>query len=317
MDRVLEKNAFLIKNRIKSITTVFPATTVAVTTSMMVGLNPVETGMLGWNMYYKDIDKTITTFINSEKGDIENKPLEEAINYKNKNMITKSIMEEINERGIDKGYTLFPFGENPYTDLDEMYKIIEDKCNEDGKKYIYAYDIEPDYSMHVFGNEDKRIKEIIQDVNRRVEKLSKNVRDTIIFVIADHGHITVESIFLNDYPQINECLERTTSLEQRAVNFFIKEDKKEEFRYLFEKEFSDDFDLYDKQDVIDSNLFGYGKENSIFRDILGDFLAIAKTNKAILSDGNEVLKSQHAGYTNDEIYIPLIVINSNEIGIDA
>ena len=63
MDRMLDKNSFLIKNRLKAITTVFPATTVAATTSIITGLNPVETGMLGWDMYYKDIDKTITTFV--------------------------------------------------------------------------------------------------------------------------------------------------------------------------------------------------------------------------------------------------------------
>ena len=74
IDRVLDENSFLIKNRLKDITTVFPATTVAATTSMMTGLNPVESGMLGWDMYFKEIDKTITTFLNSEKGDFEYKP---------------------------------------------------------------------------------------------------------------------------------------------------------------------------------------------------------------------------------------------------
>ena len=113
MNRILSKDSFLLKHRIKSITTVFPATTVAATTSMMTGLNPVETAMLGWDMYYKDIDKTITTFMNSEKGDEEYTPLQEAIEYKNKHMITKSIMEEINEKGKDSGYILFPFGKNP------------------------------------------------------------------------------------------------------------------------------------------------------------------------------------------------------------
>ena len=112
MDRMLPADSFLIKNRLKTITTVFPATTVAATTSMMTGLNPVETGMLGWDMYYKDIDKTITVFLNSEKGDLEHKPLQEAMDYNNKHMIRKTIMDEINEKTDYKGYTLFPFGEN-------------------------------------------------------------------------------------------------------------------------------------------------------------------------------------------------------------
>ena len=103
MDRMLEANSFLIKHRLKPITTVFPATTVAATTSMMTGLNPVETAMLGWDMYYKDIDKTITTFFHSAKEDAEHKPLPEAREYNDKHMIRKSIMEEINEKGIDTG----------------------------------------------------------------------------------------------------------------------------------------------------------------------------------------------------------------------
>ena len=84
LDRMLDKDSFLIKNRLKTITSVFPATTVAATLSMLTGLNPCETGMLGWDMYYKDIDKTITVFINSEKGDPDFKPLQEAIDYHEK-----------------------------------------------------------------------------------------------------------------------------------------------------------------------------------------------------------------------------------------
>ena len=308
MDRMLPSDSFLIKNRIKAITTVFPATTVAATTSMMTGLNPVETGMLGWDMYYKDIDKTITVFMNSEKGDFEYKPLDEAIEYNRKHMIRKSIMDELNEKTDYKGYTLFPFGENAYKDLDDMYKIIEDKCNEDGMKYIYAYDTDPDHTMHEIGCDKPKIKSIIEDINRRIEKLSGKLTDTVIFVVADHGHHNVENMFIKDYPDIEECLLRNTSLEPRAINFFVKPDKKNIFENLFNKYFGNDFDLYSTEEVIASKLFGDGEENEIFRDALGDYLAIAKTDKTLLYEGSEVLKSQHAGYTEDEILVPLIVV---------
>ena len=309
MDRMLTSDSFLIKNRLKPITTVFPATTVAATTSMMTGLNPVETGMLGWDMYYKAIDKTITVFMNSEKGDSEYKPLDEAIEYNSKHMIRKTISKEINEKGLYKGYSLFPFGDKAYSTLDEMYERIEKLCNENGMKYIYAYDTDPDHTMHEIGCDKPEIKEIIEDINRRIEELSNKLTDTVIFVVADHGHHNVENIFLKDYPDIEECLLRNTSLEPRAVNFFIKPDKKEIFVELFNKYFGNDFDLYSMKDVIDSKLFGDGVENEIFKEALGDYLAIGKTDKTLLYKGSEVLKSQHAGYTDDEILVPLIVIN--------
>ena len=312
IDRILDKDDFLIKNRLRSITTVFPATTVAATTSMLTGLNPCETAMLGWNMYYKDLDKTITTFFNSDKEDREHKLLDAALIYNNNHMIRKTIMEEINEKGKYKGYKLFPFSDDAYSDLDHMLNIIEEKCNEDGMKYIYAYDIEPDYSMHEIGCYSKEVIEIIKDLNKRIALLSKKINDTIIFVVADHGHHNIKNIYIKDYPDIEECLLRNTSLEPRAVNFFIKDDKKDLFKVLFNKYFSNDFDLYDMDDVINSKLFGDGIENDIFRDALGDFLAIAKSDKALLYNGDEALKSQHAGYTEDEILVPLIMIKTKK-----
>ena len=312
MDNLLDKNVFLMKHRIKTITTVFPATTVAATTSVLTGLNPSETGMLGWDMYYKDIDKTITVFLNSEKEDEEHKPLAEAIAYKEKHMITKTIMKEINEKGKYKGYKIFPFGENAYTSIDEMFKIVEEKCKEDGKKYIYAYDIEPDHTMHLIGCDKPEIRDIIMDLNNRIEELSKKLTDTVIFVIADHGHYNIENILIKDYKDIEECLLRNTSLEPRATNFFIKPDKKEIFVKLFHQYFGEYFDLYTKEDVIKSKLFGDGEENEIVKDALGDYLAIAKSNKALIYKGSILLKSQHAGYIEDEILIPLIAIKTNK-----
>lgn len=310
IDRMLDKNDFLIKNRLKTITTVFPATTVAATTSMMTGLNPVETGMLGWDMYYKDIDKTVTVFTNSLKEDSLHIPLVEAKEYNDKHMIRTTISEEITEKGLYKGYTLFPFGPNSYENLDDMFNKIELLCNEEGKKYIYAYDTDPDHTMHEIGCDKPRIKEIIEDINKRIEKLSKNLKDTIIFVIADHGHHNIENIFIKDYPDIESCLLRNTSIEPRAVNFFIKPDKKQLFVELFNKYFGNDFNLYSKAEVIESKLFGTGNENEIFRDALGDYLAIAKTDKALLYVGSDALKSHHAGYTDDEILVPLILIKT-------
>ncbi len=312
MDRMLSKDSFLIKNRIKSITSVFPATTVAATTSILTGLNPCETGMLGWDMYYKDIDKIITVYMNSVKGDPEHLPIQEAIDYNKKHMIRKSIYEEIEENGLGKGYGLFPFGNDKYENLDEMFNKIEQLCNEDGKKYIYAYDTNPDSTMHEIGSDKEEIKDIIVDLNNRIEQLSKKLTDTVIFVVADHGHINIENLFIKDYPDIEDCLLRNTSIEPRAVNFFIKKDKKEEFVKLFDKYFGKYFDLYPMEEVIESKLFGDGKENEIFRDALGDYLAIAKADKTLLYTGSEVLKSQHAGYTDDEIYVPLIVIETKK-----
>ena len=308
LKRTLNENDFLIKHLYKSITSVFPATTVAATTSMITGLNPAETGMIGWHIYLKDLDRVVVTYRGHYKEDPNKVKVQEIVDYINKHMITKSIESEINEKGEFKGYTVSPFCATPYQTVDEMYETILKRCNEPGKKYIYAYNVEPDTTMHMYGSDSEEAKLLIKDANNRIEDLASKVHNTIIFVVADHGHMNIDNINLEDYPDLVDCFLKNTSIESRTVNFFIKEDKKEEFVMLFNKYFGNDFDLITKEDVLNLELFGDGKENSIFRSCLGDYLAIAKTNKALLYIGNDPHVSNHAGYTDDEVYVPLVLV---------
>ena len=305
LDRTLDENAFFRKNKLKDITSVFPATTTAATTSMRTGLNPIEHGWLGWNTYIAPIDKTITLFLNVEKG--KKDICEEFLKVKDKLVLT-TIKHEINHNTEYESVELFPFGENKYNDLDDMINRILEESKKDGKKYIYAYDDEPDGTMHEIGNDKEKVIELIKERNLKVYELCEKLEDSVVIVVADHGHLNVEPIYIYDYPEICNLLERTTSLEQRAISFKIKEENKELFEELFEKHFGEYFKLYKKEEIKESNLFGYGKENELFDEAIGDYIAIAETsNKCLLSDGDELLKSQHAGYTDDEIYVPLII----------
>lgn len=116
LDRTIDENLFLRKHEIKEITTVFPATTTAATTSIRTRLNPCEHGYMGWNTYIKDIDKTIQLFLDSEKGQEECK---EFIEYKKK-LEFKSITSEVNKKYYAK--ELLPFGNDKYSDLDDLFK---------------------------------------------------------------------------------------------------------------------------------------------------------------------------------------------------
>ena len=256
---------------------------------------------------YSPIDKIITLYLNTEKG--KDKTDEDFLKIKNKYYSFKSIPEQIEEKGLGKGIELFPFQKRIYHGLDDMLEKIKEETEKTGKKYIYAYDDEPDHTMHEYGPDSKKVKELIEERDKKVEELSKKLKNTILFIVADHGHKKVEHIFLKDYPDLLDTLKRTTSLEQRAISFHIKEDREKEFKKLFNKYFSNDFNLYSKEEVIESNLFGVGEEHPLFRNNLGDYIAIAEeSNKCIIASGDEVLASQHAGYSEDEIYIPLIII---------
>ena len=136
LDRTLDENAFFRKNKLKDITSVFPATTTAATTSMRTGLNPIEHGWLGWNTYIAPIDKTITLFLNVEKG--KKDICEEFLKVKDKLVLT-TIKHEINHNTEYESVELFPFGENKYNDLEkkmlkEFYTYVQEH-----KDYIWIH----------------------------------------------------------------------------------------------------------------------------------------------------------------------------------
>ena len=58
-------------------------------------------------------------------------------------------------------------------------------------------------------------------------------------------------------------------------------------------------------------LLGKGKfYDKIFDDGIGDFIAIAEnSNKCLVTDGDEALFFQHAGYTDDEVFVLLIIVD--------
>ncbi len=313
LDKHLTKDSFFIKNRIKSISTVFPATTVAATTSMRTGLNPCETGMLGWTMYFDECDDTIVTFAKSSKGDEDNKVLDNATEYINKYLTQKEVTDRINEETKFKGYKVTPFDDQKYTDLDDMFNKIENLCNINEKKYIYSYYDELDHTLHDLGTDNSEIKNIIVNMQDRVYKLAQKLNDTLIFVIADHGHLNAENIFLENYQDLLDCLEKLPSIEPRTTAFFVKNNMKKTFEYLFEKYFGNYFYLFTKSEIINMKLFGDGEENKKFRSELGDYIAISYTKKAFIYKGDYPLTSQHAGYSDEEVYIPLIVVDSNEV----
>ena len=64
----LRQDSFFRKNKIDDLYSVFPTTTVASTTSILTGLTPSEHHWLGWDMYFKDSNETLSVYLNKEKG---------------------------------------------------------------------------------------------------------------------------------------------------------------------------------------------------------------------------------------------------------
>lgn len=310
LSRNLNENSFLRKHKIEDIKAIFPPTTTASTTTLLSGLNPCEHGWLGWDLYFKCLDETVTMFLNTKK---DTNILVSEENMAQKYFSYSSIIDLINEKY--KAFKLMPFGDNAYNDLADLNNKVINLCKEKGKKFIYAYYDEPDHTTHNEGTDSNITVKLYEEIDKSTKELYEKLKDTntLVIVTADHGHINSKDITLSDYKDIFNLLKHDVSIEGRACAFFIKEGKSQEFEQLFNKYFKDDFILYTKEEVIKNKLFGSGRENKYFKDSLGDYLAVAITNKYFRYNENSVkLTSMHAGLTEDEMLVPLIIIGKED-----
>ena len=310
LSRNLNENSFLRKHKIEDIKVIFPPTTTASTTTLLSGLNPCEHGWLGWDLYFKCLDETVTMFLNTKKN---TNILVSEENMAQKYFSYKSIIDLINEKY--KAFKLMPFGDNAYNNLEDLNNKVVNLCKEKGKKFIYAYYDEPDHTTHNEGTDSNITVKLYEEIDKSTKELCEKLKDTntLVIVTADHGHINSEDITLSDYKDIFCLLKHDISIEGRACAFFIKEGKTQEFEQLFNKYFKDDFILYTKEEVIKNKIFGRGIENKFFKDSLGDYLAVATSNKYFRYNENSVkLISMHAGLTEDEMLVPLIIIGEEK-----
>ena len=319
LDKTLEKDSFLIKNRIKEITSVFPSTTASSTLSIQTGLNPSEHGWLGWTNYISPINSIIQLFWDVEKGKTpKNEKNEEFLKLKNDYLSPKLLVDVIKEKGYET-YSISPYSDYKYKTLNQMFNIIKEKLEikSNNKKFMYVYNTEPDSTLHMNGTDSIEAKKLIIERNKKIEEFYNKHLDneSFIIIVADHGHINGDNIYLKDYPDIKNLMKTSIYAENRCPMFRIKEGLQDNFKNLFNKYFGDYFYLLSKEEIINKKIFGeinYQK-NRLFDSSLGDFIAINKNNnnKAILDDIDFPMISVHGGNSDDEIFIPLIILNKN------
>lgn len=306
IERNLEENGFFNTHLATTYSSTFPPTTVAATTSINNGLTPCEHGWLGWDCYFPQIDRNVTVFLNTDTESGE-KVAEESVAWKYCGY--SSVINRINSSG-GKAYYVTPFEEPHPETFEESCELIKKYCEEPGKKYIYCYCNEPDYTMHQTGCYSDESKQVISSLERRIESLTDELKDTLVIVTADHGHMDSKGVCIKNYPRIMDCLKRIPTIEPRALNLFVKEDRRNEFEKEFTKEFGDKFLLLPKEKVLEMKLFGYGTEHKDFRNMLGDYLAVAIDDLSIFNTEEEAGQfiGIHAGLTKDEMIIPLIIV---------
>ncbi len=306
MDMHLEKNSFFMSHKLKDTDTVYPPTTAAATTAFLTGKSPKETGWLGWNQYFKEKDDQIILFRDMSQYK------EGAVypGFVKKALPIKMIYDELNEREecADSVWPSFSI-HNPCSSYPELLNKVKDCLEKPNNRFVYAYWDMLDDHMHRNGTAVSSTKELLREIEKQTQSALKSFpEDTAVIFIADHGHIDVRHYELSDNEKLMECLDKAPALEGRTIAFYLKKGKEKIFDEEFKRVLGNDFVLWTHQQVKESDLFGLHEAHPRFEEFIGDRLALAVNDIQIdyCHKGSQ-LKGNHAGATEAELRIPVIV----------
>ena len=311
----LKEKDFLMQHFEGPISSVCPSTTGCAIPTFESGKAPIEHGWLGWDMYFKEYDANISVFTNKYQDSNEDVA---DCNAANKYMKYKNIFDIISEttNGVVKTHDISKYSDtNEFVySCEEMLQRVNEIAENDVEDFIYTYLEEPDSVMHALGVDHEYVKENIRYINSLVFELSEKLKDSLIIVTADHGLVNTKTLYLEDYPKIQDMLIRRPSIETRAVNFFVKEEYLNVFPKEFNKIFGKDFILMSKEEILEKNIFGEGVKNPRIDDSIGQYMAFGISDKAIeWEKGGFDMQARHAGLTQEEMEVPLIVIDTNNL----
>ena len=241
----LDKDGYFKSNQIDMVTSVYPSTTTAAMTTYYSGKSPLETGWIAWSQYFKEYGRSMDVLKHKESYTGEsikpafNDVYETVINY-------KSVFDMIEENGI-KAYEVMPHYAERKSKRSfiadttiEMCNAIEDLCKIDEDKFIMVYFDNPDGLLHKYGASSNEAKVFILDTEEKIKELTSKLEDTLLIITADHGHKDIGKVYsVLDHPDLRDCMITPELFESRFVGFWVKEDRKEEFRTIFEREFKD------------------------------------------------------------------------------
>lgn len=301
-----QKSSFLSEHIVRQIYSVYPPTTTASLTTLYSGLSPIEHGWLGWNVYFPQLPHDAVTLFLNEVMDQKVKAADYVVT--DRYLPYESIVSRLVKAGVS-AESMNPFEEPRISSLDQLFIRSLRLFSEPGEHFVMGYWTEPDYTQHEHGKNSRQARDKLAEIERSIKTFVDSFSDTLIVILSDHGMIDATPLYLEDYPEMQSLLTRRISLEARNPCFFLKPGTHEKFSQLFHEAF-DDFELYTHDEYLQSGLLGQGTPHPSVATSVGDFVGVARGTRYLLNDRlhDKGFIGVHAGLTEEEMMIPLIII---------
>lgn len=307
------------RGRVTPLTSVFPSETPACVPTLHSGLQPVEHGQLGWNLYLPERDLVVEPLpFRTKSGDPidpDDPPL----------FVGDPIYPRLEAAGVD-AHVVEPFDStiagattHAYSSLAEfplrLRRVLE---RGSGPTYCYGYTPLVDAAGHAEGTRselhDAELHCLSATLQRELrDPLEPDVaEDTLLLLVADHGQVDSspdENVDVLSDPVVERHLRRdrdgfpAITGSGRNLHLFLEDGSVDRVRSRLQERV--DALVLGREAAVESDLWGTGEPCRQFAERLGDLVVTPETVTAWYDEHGELdLVGDHGGLHPREQLVP-------------
>jgi predicted AlkP superfamily pyrophosphatase or phosphodiesterase len=321
------------KGSLNPLTTVFPATTSTVLTSLFTTLSPAQHQILGYHMFSKKYGLVFDTLdmkpVYGYSGQVELtkdysntvKPYLTVFEEKGINTLVatrSSIAGSGLSQIIHKDLKLLP-----YSLSSDLFTRSIKALEQPGPTLLVMYYSGVDTLAHRYGPYSEEVTfeltSIEHDLKNFVSNLSeKTKKETLMLMTADHGVAeTKKTTYLKDAHEVMSKLTLPPVGDSRATFLFSKSNQQNELDTAFRRDIKG-FKLFSSAELINKAAFGQTTNFEELKEKIGDFTALAIKDNGMQypffeDDRFHPMQGTHGGMTREEMIIPFLSIKLSSV----
>ncbi|HSD39390.1 MAG TPA: alkaline phosphatase family protein [Rhodocyclaceae bacterium] len=315
----------LWRERVQSLTSVFPSTTATAITTLMTAQPASVHGLLGWYVRDEETDSIVAPLPMRHRSgvSIDDVALLERL------LQTAPMLQTAKRES--RVVTLSDLANGPYSrhhrrqapvhsyeTLDSLAWSVfraerEMRATPRKQRFIYAYSPLLDATGHDFGMESQQSRDVLARLDEVYAQMRRLLPETQFVVSADHGFIDnppEKQIVLSDHADLYAMLRGPLTGERRAAYCHVKAEYQTVFGLQITERFGDRLHAMPAALAFDAGLFGPGSAaEAVLRG--GDWLLIPRDDWTVLDrvegEKSHTMLGVHGGLSAAEMTVPLIL----------
>ena len=329
LDRALEKGvgtAFFGRFPRRILTTVWPATTAAVVTTLSTAASPAEHAVLGWHLLLPELGLEATILLGLTRTEVPIAPrtldLRRYLDVPDHLKRVPGTRTLLSYRRIAHSRYSRAVGSwtrrGGYSTLRGLRRRMTNEVRRPGRKLIYAYWPLYDTLCHKYGTGHRRTLRHLEHIDQELSALVENLADTdtVLVVTADHGlvdNLPEQAVDLSRIPGLMDCLTIIPAGDARQCACFVRPAREKQFREIVARHLGHCCRRLSAEEILKDGYLGPGRPHPALRRRLADYILLPDEGVSfhvpVPGVKTELHKADHGGMSCAEMDVPLYVVD--------